>query len=57
MIAVTQLRSGDPAAEPEAEKAVRLRRAERLAGTEELAGYVAEAERTTDIVKNDKLFE
>jgi peptidyl-prolyl cis-trans isomerase D len=57
VLAVTQVRSGDPAAEPAAEKTARQRRVERQTGTEELAAYVAEAERSADIVKNDKVFE
>jgi len=55
--AVTQVRNADPAKEAAAEKNARKRRAEVQHGNEEFAAYVDEAERTTKIVKNDKLFE
>ncbi|MGH8235976.1 MAG: SurA N-terminal domain-containing protein [Steroidobacteraceae bacterium] len=55
--AVTQVRSADPSQEVAAEKTARQRRAEMQHGNEEFAAYVDEAERTTKIVKNDKLFE
>lgn len=54
---VTQVRNADPTKEAAAEKTARKRRAEAQTGNEEFAGYVGEAERTTKIVKNDKLFE
>ncbi|MGH8175648.1 MAG: SurA N-terminal domain-containing protein [Steroidobacter sp.] len=57
LLAVSQIRSGDPAAEPGPAKTGRQRQTERQTGNEELAGYVAEAERTADIVKNEKVFE
>lgn len=57
VFSVSQVRSGDPAAEPPAEKTARLRNAQRQLGNEEFAAYVAEAERTADIDKNDKIFE
>jgi peptidyl-prolyl cis-trans isomerase D len=55
--AVTQVRNADPSKEAATERSNRKRRAEVQAGNEEFNGYVAEAERTTKIVKNDKLFE
>jgi peptidyl-prolyl cis-trans isomerase D len=55
--AVTQVRSGDPAAEQSADKVARARRTERQVGGEEFSGYLAEAERTADIQKNEKVFE
>ena len=55
--AVTQVRNADPSKEVAAEKTARKRRAEMQHGNEEFAAYVDEAERTTKIVKNDKLFE
>jgi len=55
--AVTQVRNADPTKEAAADRNNRKRRAEVQSGNEEFAAYVAEAERTTKIVKNDKLFE
>jgi hypothetical protein len=55
--AVTQVRNADPTKEPAAEKTARKRRVEGQYGNEEFAAYIAEAERTTDIDKNDKIFE
>jgi len=55
--AITQVRNADPSKEAAAEKTARKRRAEVQHGNEEFAAYVGEAERTTKIVKNDKLFE
>jgi peptidyl-prolyl cis-trans isomerase D len=55
--AVTQVRNADPSKEVAAEKTARQRRAEVQHGNEEFTAYVDEAERTTKIVKNDKLFE
>jgi peptidyl-prolyl cis-trans isomerase D len=55
--AVTQVRNADPSKEAAAEKNNRRRRAEVQAGNEEFGAYLGEAERTTKIVKNDKLFE
>jgi len=55
--AVTQVRNADPSKEPAAERNNRRRRAEVQAGNEEFSAYLGEAERTTKIVKNDKLFE
>jgi peptidyl-prolyl cis-trans isomerase D len=57
VIAVTQVRAGDPGAEAQADKDARRRRVERQTGNEEFSGYMAEAERTTKIVKNEKVFE
>jgi peptidyl-prolyl cis-trans isomerase D len=54
---VTQVRNADPTKEAAPEKAARKRRAEAQHGNEEFAAYVGEAERITDIVKNDKIFE
>jgi len=47
----------DPAKEAATEKSARKRRAEAQHGQEEFSAYVDEAERTTKIVKNEKLFE
>jgi peptidyl-prolyl cis-trans isomerase D len=55
--AVTQVRSGDPASEAAPERTARQRNVQRQVGNEEFAAYVAEAERTADIDKNDKIFE
>jgi peptidyl-prolyl cis-trans isomerase D len=55
--AVTQVRNADPAKEAANDKAARKRRAEMQHGQQEFAAYVDEAERTTKIVKNDKIFE
>lgn len=55
--AITQVRNADPSKEAAAERDNRKRRAEVQSGNEEFNGYVAEAERTTKIVKNEKLFE
>jgi peptidyl-prolyl cis-trans isomerase D len=55
--AVTQVRSGDAKAEPEQEMTTRRRRTERQLGNEEFAGYVAEAERRADIIKNPQVFQ
>jgi peptidyl-prolyl cis-trans isomerase D len=55
--AITQVRNADPTKEAAAEKSARKRRAEVQAGNGEFSAYVNEAERTTKIVKNDKIFE
>jgi peptidyl-prolyl cis-trans isomerase D len=55
--AVTQVRNADPSKEAATDRNNRKRRAEVQGGNGEFAAYVAEAERTTKIVKNDKLFE
>jgi peptidyl-prolyl cis-trans isomerase D len=55
--AVLQVRNADPSKEPANEKTARKRRAEMQHGQQEFAAYVDEAERTTKIVKNDKIFE
>jgi peptidyl-prolyl cis-trans isomerase D len=55
--AVTHVRNADPSKEAAAERNNRRRRAEVQSGNGEFNAYVGEAERTTDIVKNDKLFE
>ena len=55
--AVTQARNADPSKEAAAERNNRRRRAEVQTGNGEFNAYVGEAERTTKIVKNDKLFE
>jgi peptidyl-prolyl cis-trans isomerase D len=54
---VTQVRNADPAKEAAAEKTARKRRAEVQAGNSDFTAYLNEAERTTKIVKNDKIFE
>jgi peptidyl-prolyl cis-trans isomerase D len=55
--AITQVRNADPSKEAATEKAARKRRAEMQHGQQEFSAYVDEAERTTKIVKNDKIFE
>lgn len=55
--AVTQVRNADPSKEAATDRNNRRRRAEVQAGNEEFSAYIAEAERTTKIVKNDKVFE
>jgi peptidyl-prolyl cis-trans isomerase D len=55
--AVTQARNADPSKEAATERNNRRRRAEVQSGNGEFNAYVGEAERTTKIVKNDKLFE
>lgn len=57
VFAVSGVRNADPATEASAEKDARRRRVEQQLGSEEFEAYVAEAERTTDIVKNEKVFE
>jgi peptidyl-prolyl cis-trans isomerase D len=57
VLAVTGIRNGEATSEPEAERTARRRQTERRLGTEELAAYVAEAQRNADIVRNDKVFE
>jgi peptidyl-prolyl cis-trans isomerase D len=54
---VSQVRNADPSKEAATERSNRKRRAEVQTGNEEFQAYVGEAERTTKIVKNDKLFE
>jgi peptidyl-prolyl cis-trans isomerase D len=55
--AVTAVRNADPSKEAAAEKSARKRRAEVQAGNSDFSAYINEAERTTKIVKNDKIFE
>jgi peptidyl-prolyl cis-trans isomerase D len=57
VLAVTQVRSGDPSAESETERTQRKRQAERRVGGEELTAYVKDAEQKADIVRNEKVFE
>jgi peptidyl-prolyl cis-trans isomerase D len=57
VLAVTQVRSGDPTGEQEAQRTARKTQAERRLGNEELTAYVEEAERRADIVRNEKVFE
>jgi peptidyl-prolyl cis-trans isomerase D len=57
VFAVSGVRNADPSTEAAAEKDARKRRVEQQVGAEEFGSYVAEAERTADIVKNDKVFE
>lgn len=57
VLAVTQIRSGEGDQEPEQERTARRRQAEMRVGNEELIGYVEEAKRNADIVRNDKVFE
>ena len=55
--AVSGVRSGNPTTEAAADRTTRQRQAERQVGNEEFAAYVAESERNTKIVRNDKLFQ
>ena len=55
--AVVQVRNADPSKEAANEKTARKRRAEMQHGQGEFSAYLDEAERTTKIVKNEKLFE
>jgi len=55
--AISQVRNADPSKEAATERSNRKRRAEVQTGNEEFQAYVGEAERTTKIIKNDKLFE
>jgi peptidyl-prolyl cis-trans isomerase D len=57
VFAISGVRNADPSTEAAAEKDARKRRVEQQVGNEEFGAYVAEAERTADIVKNDKVFE
>lgn len=57
VLTVTQVRNGEPSAEPETERNARRRQGEVRVGGEELMAYVKEAERNADIVRNDRVFE
>jgi peptidyl-prolyl cis-trans isomerase D len=57
VLAVSQVRHGEAAKEPEQERTASRRQAEVRAGNEELTAYVEEAQRNADIVRNDKVFE
>lgn len=57
VLAVSQVRDADAAAEAAEAKTNRRRMAERQTGNEELVAYVTEAERNADIVKNMRVFE
>jgi peptidyl-prolyl cis-trans isomerase D len=57
VLAVSQVRNAEASAEPETERAARRRQGAQRVGGEELTAYVKEAERTADIVRNDKVFE
>jgi peptidyl-prolyl cis-trans isomerase D len=57
VFAVTQVRNPSPASEPAGEKSARKRRVEMQHGNQEFDAYVGEAERTTDIERNEKVFE
>ncbi|MET0533522.1 MAG: SurA N-terminal domain-containing protein [Steroidobacter sp.] len=57
VLAVTQVRSGDPSGEKETERTNRKRQAERRVGNEELTAYVEDAEQKADVVRNEKVFE
>jgi peptidyl-prolyl cis-trans isomerase D len=57
VLAVSQIRHGEAAKEPEQERTASRRQAETRAGNEELTAYVEEAQRNADIVRNDKVFE
>lgn len=57
VIVVTNVRSGDVATESAEQRTARRRGAERQVGTEEFAAYVAELERSADVVKNEKVFQ
>jgi len=57
VLTVTQVRNGEASAEPEAQRTARKTQVGQRVGSEELTAYVEEAERTADIVRNDKVFE
>lgn len=57
VLAVTQIRNGDASAEEGAARTARQRQLERVAGNQDLTAYVAEAKRSADIVRNEKVFE
>ncbi|MFL6620270.1 MAG: SurA N-terminal domain-containing protein [Povalibacter sp.] len=54
---LTAVRQGNPSAEPAADRKSRARRAEQETGGAEFAAYVAEAERNSKVVRNEKVFE
>jgi peptidyl-prolyl cis-trans isomerase D len=57
VLAVTQVRNGDPAVEPEKERTDRRRRLERQVGNEEFTAYLTDAELNAEIVKNPQVFD
>ncbi|HEY4367230.1 MAG TPA: SurA N-terminal domain-containing protein [Steroidobacteraceae bacterium] len=57
VFAVTDVRSGNPAAESATDRATRQRQVESQIGSGEFAAYVAESESKAKIVRNDKLFQ
>jgi len=57
VFAISSVRNGDPASEAAKDRDVLKRRAEQQMAGEEFGAYVAEAERTTEIVRNPKVFE
>jgi len=57
VFAISAVRNGDPATVAANERDVLKRRAEQQTASEEFGSYVAEAERTTKIVRNPKVFE
>ena len=57
VIVVSDVRSGDVKAETPEQRTARRRGVERQVGTEEFAAYVAEVERSADVVKNEKVFQ
>ena len=55
--AVIAVRSGNVAEESADARTARRRQVERQAGTEEFAAYVAELERSADVIRNEKVFQ
>jgi hypothetical protein len=54
---VTNVRTGNAAAESAEERTQRRRVAERQLGNEEFMAYIAELEREADVVRNEKVFQ
>lgn len=57
VFSVSGVRNADPAAQSANERTARRRQQEQQAGAGEFGAYIAEAERNTKIVRNDKVFE
>lgn len=57
VFSVSGVRNADPAAQSANERTARRRQQEQQAGAGEFGAYIAEAERNTRIVRNDKVFE
>lgn len=57
VIAVSQVRNGEVSEESAEARTARRRRVDRQVGGEEFAAYVAETQRTAEVVRNNKIFE